>query len=234
MMSSHPVHHRLSRVRGTEVGLDLLQPAPARPRRPADDRPAPRVVLPTQRRPIDEPTPDGTLRFPPSWWFRFALSQLARLYLCFLIGATLLVTLVGLLPGWSTFVVRSGSMAPKIEVGDVVIVQARDDYSKGQVVTFHNPDLAGAVTTHRISADVDGRITTKGDANSVADPLEITRADIIGTGRILVPWIGLPMVWAQQRHWVPLGVFWASVLLALVVWRSDPELSKGGRHVAPR
>ncbi|MET3805927.1 signal peptidase I [Nakamurella sp. UYEF19] len=174
-----------------------------------------------------EDDPDEGASSPPTgflWWLRFVGSVLGRFWLTLVIGGTLIATLPAALPGWSAYVVKSGSMEPKIMIGDVVIVQRRSDYTDGQVVTFHNPALEGALTTHRLVSIHGDSVTTKGDANVSDDPRTSVPSDIVGLGRIKVGWIGLPMIWLQQHHWVPFLLFWLSVAGAVAAWRSDPEL----------
>ena len=115
-------------------------------------------------------------------------------------------------------VVVSGSMAPALDVGDLVVVEPYHGQRihTGTVVVF-DEDGSGRSIIHRVVevAD-DGTFTTRGDANPVADstPLEIGQID--ASGRYLLPRVGLPLVWAQQGRW--LLVVLAMAGLALAAW----------------
>src|SRR5690349_106742 len=86
-----------------------------------------------------------------------------------------------LLYGCAPVVVSSGSMAPALDVGDLVVVEPfhGQRIHTGTVVVFDD-QAAGRSTIHRVVkvAD-DGTFTTRGDANPAADstPLEIADVD---------------------------------------------------------
>ena len=80
--------------------------------------------------------------------------------------------------GYNIFVITTGSMEPEIKVGDVIVSRVFDggEINEGDVVTYvgSSGEVAGKLITHEvisISGEGNGRIlTTKGVANSVADP----------------------------------------------------------------
>ena len=146
------------------------------------------------------------------------------------IGGCLVVTLLPLLFGWRPYVVESGSMAPRIKVGDVILAAPEHDSKKllGHVTVFHDPDAAraGTVKSHRVvTINPDGTLTTKGDANPTADSVHLQPSEVIGLGRLLVRWVGLPLIWVQQGKWLNLGFFLASLWIGvLLIMRDiDPE-----------
>jgi Peptidase S24-like. len=51
---------------------------------------------------------------------------------------------------YKIFVVQSGSMAPAIKMGSLVIVKPANDYKIGDVITFGPYSRTKAPTTHRI------------------------------------------------------------------------------------
>jgi signal peptidase I len=117
--------------------------------------------------------------------------------------------------GWRPYVIVSGSMEPSIRAGDIVVAAPPDmaDIGPGTVVVFDN---AGRLTTHRIAAvGEDGTYATKGDANPEVDSSPIEPGQIRGTGRLLVPMIGLPYLWWWSGQW--LLVVTAVVVLTLAV-----------------
>lgn len=81
--------------------------------------------------------------------------------------------------GWQYPVVTTGSMAPGMPVGSVLIVQPTKELTIGEPVMFQLPEATTPVT-HRVIALEDGIATTKGDANNAADSSPVTEADVIG------------------------------------------------------
>ena len=90
--------------------------------------------------------------------------------------------------GCRYFYVVSGSMEPELPAGCLVIAKHSDSgYEIGEIITFisSDPGIAGSTNTHRIidkeTLD-DGTVwyMTKGDANSVADPVGVREENVIG------------------------------------------------------
>jgi signal peptidase len=129
--------------------------------------------------------------------------------------------------GWHALVMRSDSMAPAVSRGDVLIVSSPPPSARlgrGTVVVFAED---GRAIAHRIvDVDADG-FTTKGDANAVADTRMRTAGEIRGVGRVVVPFVGLPIVWWRERAFVNVMLFVAA-LVSLV------ELSRRSRSLARR
>jgi len=142
---------------------------------------------------------------PPGWrrrdiedlpWPVLIRVAVCRGVLCMLI--TLLV--VAFLPrpfGFVGSTIVTGSMMPRIQPGDVALVNPLDEYLPGQVILFPNPSNPEQQIMHRIvEIRDDGMYLTKGDANEFRDSTPVNPGTVIGVGRILVPAIGLPIVWA--------------------------------------
>jgi len=88
--------------------------------------------------------------------------------------------------GYGAAVVLSGSMEPELSAGDLIFVKEAATVKTGDIVVFQE---ASILVVHRI-IDVDGDvITTKGDANSVADQ-PIDRSVIKGKVMFAVPYVG--------------------------------------------
>lgn len=105
--------------------------------------------------------------------------------------------------GAAPVVVSSGSMAPALDVGDLVVVEPfhGQRIHKGSVVVFDDP-VAGRSIIHRVVEVGDGgTFTTRGDANAAVDSTPLELADVDASGRFLLPRLGLPVVWAQQGQW---------------------------------
>jgi signal peptidase len=74
--------------------------------------------------------------------------------------------------GYGASVVLSGSMEPVLSVNDLVILKETQEVQPGDVVVYES---GGELIIHRVQT-VDGdTITTKGDANNVADePFDVS------------------------------------------------------------
>ena len=135
------------------------------------------------------------------------------------VGGCLLVTLLPMLLGWRPFVIKSGSMEPRIHVGDVVLAAPDHEISDllGRVVVFADPAQPDLTKAHRVVAvNPDGTLQTQGDANPTPDSATVPLDDVRGLGRLLVASAGLPLVWLQTGQWLWLLAFLAS--LALAAW----------------
>jgi hypothetical protein len=92
--------------------------------------------------------------------------------------------------GWTPVAITSGSMAPLIRPGDVVVLDPDAEIAPGSVVTV---DRGPGRVTHRVvSQRADGTWLTRGDANASADREPVHPEDVVGVGRLVVPVIGYP------------------------------------------
>lgn len=90
--------------------------------------------------------------------------------------------------------VTSSSMWPELSRGDIVFVKKTgiEDIEIGSVIVFRHEN---GLAVHRVIKIDETRITTKGDANPLAD-LPITYDDVvgriptIGSKLIKIPWVG--------------------------------------------
>jgi signal peptidase len=129
------------------------------------------------------------------------------------VGAGMLAGLSQLAPfvGHRAFVIQSGSMAPAIPVGALVIVsdEPPDDLAVGDVVTLRTGNET--VVTHRVIrlANLGGvpHIETKGDASASADPVLQPASSIIGRVDVAIPLAGYLLAYVTS----PLGL--VSVLM---------------------
>jgi len=155
---------------------------------------------------------------------RLVFGLIGRAWLWFVVGC-LLVTLVPLVFGWRPYVVQSGSMEPRISVGDVVLASPVTDreHLLGRVTVFEAPDDAGKVITHRVVRFDGSAMVTKGDANATVDSAAITMGNVRGLGRLLVRWVGLPLLWLQTGQWLWLLLLAASLLASAVAIARDHE-----------
>lgn len=81
--------------------------------------------------------------------------------------------------GYAVLEVVSGSMEPSIHVGDLIVIDTKNEnYEENDIVTFR--DTNGSFVTHRIVAiNDDNKMVTQGDNNNTVDP-EISMDNIVG------------------------------------------------------
>jgi len=112
--------------------------------------------------------------------------------------AVALLLALGTVTGFMTLhVVASGSMVPRLNVGDVVIAIS-DEFSPpamGEVVIFKGTKLSGEAIgpfAHRIvGGDAEAGWVTKGDANESDDSFRSTSVEIMGKVLVSIPSLGL-------------------------------------------
>jgi signal peptidase len=109
--------------------------------------------------------------------------------------------------------VLSGSMRPTVSPGDLAITQGVPIGSlrAGDVIVFTPPTETQSVL-HRIASREGDVITTKGDANNVADPWSVTLQGSTGYRLVfVVPYVG----WLTELRSVGLVV--AGLCMALLI-----------------
>ena len=99
--------------------------------------------------------------------------------------------------------VGSGSMSPKINKGDVALIEKIDgkyqSLKKGQVIAFK---YEGIIIVHRLINIIEDQgeyyFYTKGDANSKPDNYVVKSDMIVGIVNHKVSYIGIPTVWLNE------------------------------------
>lgn len=135
------------------------------------------------------------------------------------IFAILAVALAGLgfiyfMPGYSLYLVRSQSMEPTINMGDLIIsAPVNGEVNEGDVITFK---LGDDLVTHRIYSMSEASIQTKGDAVEDVDPWTIKSADVQGKYLLKIPYVGYVTRFVQTK----VGWFVTIIVPAmiLVIW----------------
>jgi signal peptidase len=120
--------------------------------------------------------------------------------------------------GWHAYTVTSGSMAPLVEPGDVVVaapVHAPARLKPGTVIVVRPFHAGGEPVTHRVITRLpDGTYRTKGDANPEPDA-RLSRPDqVVARARIVVPMAGL-IQFKLGRRAAALGLVLIVLSLAL-------------------
>jgi len=112
--------------------------------------------------------------------------------------------------GFTNAVVLSGSMEPAISVNDMVVIQAKDSYEAGDVISFQSGDV---LVTHRIVEKTEHGYITKGDANNTNDD-EVPAAQVVGKVVVAIPCIG-NLILALQT---PLAMLLCALGLTAIVF----------------
>jgi signal peptidase I len=136
----------------------------------------------------------------------------------YLVSMLAWVFVPALVMGWMPTVIMSGSMAPAIRPGDVVLIDPNStSRAAGAVLAFSMRE--GPTVIHRVARTPQpGIYVTKGDANVDVDSTPVPEAMVLGQGRLLVPFIGYPKVWVQDNG-APMVA--AALGLLLVVGRKQ-------------
>lgn len=146
---------------------------------------------------------------------------------------------------WQPILITSGSMGPTVSPGDIILIgepPSDELLSQGAVITFPDPDVPGGLVTHRIDfVREDGLYRTRGDANGSPDSTPVDPDDVVGVGRLLVPLVGLPVMWLRTDM-VSFGLFLGGSIAAVIVAgganqaanrRSDPDDGAGAADTEP-
>ena len=120
--------------------------------------------------------------------------------------------------GYGMSVVLSGSMESRLSVDDLVIIKATDNYKVNDIVLFQD---GNSLVIHRI-IEIDGdTVTTKGDANNVADE-PINKSQIKGVLVYDIPGFGAVVNILKQPVFVIL-ILAAAFLLTEFSYRKEKD-----------
>jgi signal peptidase len=128
-------------------------------------------------------------RTGPSWRDRAASALLGMAVV------VLLAVAAGGLSGMRLVLIKSGSMTPALLTGDLAVSRSTPPsrIEPGDIVTFRHPTLRAAVTHRVVSTHTaDGRVdvTTKGDANQVAEDWQVPATGRVGRIVFRIPGAG--------------------------------------------
>lgn len=115
-------------------------------------------------------------------------------------------------------VVLSGSMAPLLQPGDLVLLRpaAPTGIAQGDVIAYRGA-AGGAWVLHRVSivewTDHGLQFLTSGDANAEADPAPVAAADVAGVYVYHVPAYGHFVLLAKSKAGILVFVIAPSILI---------------------
>ncbi len=148
--------------------------------------------------------------------------------------------------GYQTYTMLTGSMAPLINSGDVVVSVPTDvrDVEVGDIITYHIPIDDHRVETHRIvevieKPDGSTAVRTKGDANDSADPwTAVLEGDQVDRHALTIPYLGTAIRTFQQPVLMKTLLYGAPTILVAgmltAIWRKSPETTDGDGTQAAR
>lgn len=115
-------------------------------------------------------------------------------------------------PNYDLYFVRSESMKPAINMGDVVIngPVSAGDIMPSDVVTY---ELGRNLITHRVFSIDGGTLITKGDANEDPDPRPVQFSQVRSRYLFRIPYVGYAASFVRTRP----GWFLAITLPAIVL-----------------
>jgi signal peptidase I len=123
------------------------------------------------------------------WSLDLALLAVVALSLALLFAGTVL-------PAFERqmLIINSGSMAPAVPAGSIIIINERPErIAAGDVVTIQSSG-SGSVFTHRVLETVSGErepeLRTQGDANAAPDAVTYPLSTVVGAVELSVPHIG--------------------------------------------
>ena len=104
-------------------------------------------------------------------------------------------------PDYNLYLVRSESMRPAINMGDLIITGPLDgpvsgEVKSGTIITY---EFHKELVTHRVES-IDGEtLITKGDATEDPDPWSVAISDIRGVYLFKVPYVGFLTNFVQTK-----------------------------------
>ncbi|WP_309076506.1 signal peptidase I [Paenarthrobacter sp.] len=137
--------------------------------------------------------------------------------------------------GYQTSTMLTGSMAPLINPGDVVVTAptAVTDVKVGDVITYHIPVEDQRVETHRITeitttADGGVAVQTKGDANNGIDPWIATlQGKTVDKQVATIPYVGNAIRALREPVVMNTLMYGAPAILVIgmlaSIWTKDPK-----------
>ena len=132
-------------------------------------------------------------------------------------GVIGLVCLVLVMRGFRPFILVSPSMEPLYAKGSLVWADTRptlDEIEVGDVLVYRAS--SGNLVMHRLV----GEGLLQGDANNVAQEVELSSVNYVGRAALSLPWLGDAVAAVLTFRWVVFGVVAVLLVLACIPPRS--------------
>lgn len=115
-------------------------------------------------------------------------------------------------PGYNIYFVRSESMVPAINLGDMVIAGPANvnGIKPGVIITY---ELGKNLITHRVLSINGETLITKGDANEDPDPRPVQLSQVKSLYLFKIPYVGYFISFIQTK----MGWFLAIILPAIAL-----------------
>ncbi|MDO8716313.1 MAG: signal peptidase I [Dehalococcoidales bacterium] len=120
--------------------------------------------------------------------------------------------------GWRVDGLRSGSMAPVLNTGDMVVTRpvSPEAVEVGDIIIFRSVDKRDNLISHRVvSIEINSPLSfrTKGDANENPDPFVVPAGNLVGELAFHAPLLGYAVLGLQT----PLGLMASLVIPGVVI-----------------
>ncbi len=120
--------------------------------------------------------------------------------------------------GWRVDGLRSGSMAPQLNVGDMVVTRpaAPESVKLNDIIVFRSPDKRQNLISHRvvgIETTPSLAFKTKGDANASPDPFAVPAGNLVGEPVAHVPLLGYAVLFLQTKSGLLLSLVFPGIFI---------------------
>jgi signal peptidase len=126
------------------------------------------------------------------------------------------VIAITLIAGVQYATVRSGSMAPGINVGDIVLISPTSigDIKVDDVIAFHPPGSSILVCHRVVSINAEaGYVQTKGDANEDPDGYVVPFSNIVGKVPMSIPFLGYVISYETSPYGIGISIMWIAIII---------------------
>lgn len=134
--------------------------------------------------------------------------------------------------GYKAFIITSGSMSPKIDIGDVIIIKgvSQDEINTDDIITYKRDNEQ--TTTHRVINIIEEngqkQYITKGDNNKVGDEQQISFAQIEGKVILTIPYLGTLIEFLEDKMVILILIL--IILIILLIYISINERKEKRRR----
>lgn len=106
-------------------------------------------------------------------------------------------------------VIKSGSMYPTFDVGDIIIIKKENRYEVGDIITYNYYDKY--LITHRIiDLDDDNNFITKGDNNNSEDEECVTIDNIVGKTIFIIN--------REMKYFIIISI---NIVIIYILWKGN-------------